>query len=349
MITRRAFIVPLALFSILLVAATGCKTSPPSAPVDTPPTVSITSPVQNDVLRLTDTVFVSATDDRGVTKVELYVNGSLAATDSASPWRFIWNTELWDDGSYTLQAKAYDAAGHSTASTSVSITISNAFPVTFINTTRTPISVTAYRVTRTIDVNDSTIYTLSTNPRNLIFTASTSGKTSTGTVIGLTLSWGGSSNPINVSSLTYVRISLEVPSTYFFMYMRNWGKKNTYLGPIYVNYGTSDQTTDNVSVPPDSLVYSIGYYKAFTSTVVRAYWSSPTTSYTQWSSIPFPWTTNQAIIFGNPYPTSQVGVANAGEPEGRPGFVAVQPSPSRLRKQAGGGFNSNSLVVLPNE
>jgi hypothetical protein len=82
---------------------------------------------------------------------------------------------------------------------------------------------------------------------------------------------------------------------------------------------------------------------------VRAYWSSPTTSYTQWSSIPFPWTTNQAIIFGNPYPTSQVGVANAGEPEGRPGFVAVQPSPSRLRKQAGGGFNSNSLVVLPNE
>ncbi len=340
MITCRVSIVPAALFAVLLTVALGCKTSPPSSPADSPPTVSITSPVQNEVSRLVDTVFINATDDKGVTKVELYINAAYAGTDSAAPWRFIWNTELWDDGDYVLQAKAYDNGGHSTTSANVTMTIRNAFPVTFINTTHTSMSITAYSVTRTVAVNDSTIYTLSTNPRSLVFTASTSGKTTGGTVIGVTLNWGGSGNPINVSSLTSARLYLQVPSTYFYMYMKNTGSQA--LGPIYVNYGLTDQTVDHISVPNGGATYNIGYYKAYTNTIVRAYWTSPSTSYSYWSSIPFPWTVNQAMLLSNSL--GKAGIANAGEPEAYSGSVVVQPSVSRVPRQAG-----NSLVVPANE
>jgi hypothetical protein len=343
MTEHRGYILLAALFSIFILAVIGCKTSPPSAPADTAPTVSITSPVQNEVCRMVDTIFVSANDDKAVTKVELYINGSLSGTDESAPYRFIWDTEDWNDGDYTLQAKAYDAAGHSTTSASVTTTIHNAFPVTFINTTRTSMSVTVLTVTRTILKNDSSTFTLSTNPRSLVYTASTSGKTTGGSVVGLVLNWGGSGSPINVSTYTSVRLLLQVPSTYFFMYMTNTGK--TTLGPIYVNYGLTDQTVDYVSVPGDGVMYSIGYYKAFTNTVVRAYWSSPTTSYTSWSSLPFAGTVNQAINFTNQYPLSQVGIANAGQPEGHSGLAVVLSSPSHLQKRASG----NSLIVLAHE
>ncbi len=295
---------------------------------------------------MTDTVFVDAADDRAVTKVELYIDGTLSGTDQSAPWRFIWNTEQWDDGSHTLQAKAYDEAGHSTTSTSVTMSIHNAFPVTFVNTVYTAMSVTVLSVTRTIQPDDSSTFTISTNPRSLVFTASTSGKTTGGTVIGLVLAWGGQSSPIDVSSYTSVRLSLQAPSTYFFMYMTNTGK--TTLGPIYVNYGLSDQTKDNISVPGDGSMYSIGYYKAHTNTVVRAYWSSPTTSYTYWNPS-FSFTVNQAVNFTNTYPLSQAGVANTGQPESVLGLVQVQPTSAVPAKKAGGKSNGNTLVVLAND
>jgi hypothetical protein len=290
---------------------------------------------------MVDTIFVNANDDKAVTKVELYINGSLSGTDETTPFRFIWDTEDWNDGDYVLQAKAYDAAGHSTTSASVTTTIRNAFPVTFINTTYTPMSITAYSVTRTVAADDSTTYTLSTNPRNLVFTGSTSGKTSGGSVIGLTLSWGGSSNPISVTSMTSVRIILQVPSTYFFMYMSNTGAT---LGPVYVNYGLSDQTVDNISIPSNGVKYSIGYYKAHSGAVVRAYRYPSTTSYVYWT-LSFPFNVNQSLYLTN----SLSKIASGSQPEVQSGSVVVQPLPSRLWKQAGSRLNSNSIVVLANE
>ncbi|BCS54949.1 DUF4082 domain-containing protein [Geobacter sp. SVR] len=91
----------------------------------TPPTVSITSPAANAVLSGTASVQAAAADNIGVAKVELYLNGTLYATYGSAPYAFSWNTTSVANGVYNLTAKAYDAAGNSTQSTAVSVTVSN--------------------------------------------------------------------------------------------------------------------------------------------------------------------------------------------------------------------------------
>ncbi len=312
---RQPAFFPVALTVVLFTLMSGCQSSPPSAPKDTAPTVSITSPANGETSRLVDTVFINASDDKGVTKVELYINGSLAGTDEAEPWRFVWNTEEWDDGTYSLYAIAYDAANHSTTSQSVTMTVSNAFPVTFYNTLYTRMSVTAYGVTQTISPDDSATFILSTNPRSLVYTASTSGKTSSGTTVGLTLTWGGSANAIDVSDYVSYGIGFGYSSSYFFLYLKNTG--NTTLGPLYVNYGLTSQTKDDISMAKNTTSsYSIGYYRAYSNTEVRAYWAYPNTSfYTYWDQgthFTFPGGTSQWVQLTNTYPTSKIVGAPAG-------------------------------------
>ena len=57
-------------------------------------------------------VLVSATDAVGVVRVELYVDGQLTATSTASPFTTKWNTNKAAKGGHTLQCRAYDAAGN---------------------------------------------------------------------------------------------------------------------------------------------------------------------------------------------------------------------------------------------
>jgi len=70
-------------------------------------------------------VSVSAADNIGVVRVELYVGGALFASDTTAPWSFSWDTTKKANGTYGLYAKAYDAAGHVTTSATVSVTVSN--------------------------------------------------------------------------------------------------------------------------------------------------------------------------------------------------------------------------------
>jgi thermitase len=87
----------------------------------TPPTVAITSPIGGTTVSTNQTVTVSASDNRGVTKVELYVDGVLKETDTSAPWSFRVNTRQWAPGNHTLVAKAFDAAGNSSLSSAVTV------------------------------------------------------------------------------------------------------------------------------------------------------------------------------------------------------------------------------------
>jgi len=91
----------------------------------TPPKVSITSPGNGSVIRGTVTIATSASDNVGVTKVELYRNGVLVASSTVSPYKFSWNTAQQINGTYNLTAKAYDAAGNATTSSSLSVKVYN--------------------------------------------------------------------------------------------------------------------------------------------------------------------------------------------------------------------------------
>ncbi len=112
--------------SVTVIGAGGVATSTPPSDI-TPPTASISSPLANATLSgSASAISVSASDNIGVTKVELYVDGSLAGTDTSAPYAFSLNTTVYSNGSHTLSAKAYDAAGNIGTAPSVAVTISNA-------------------------------------------------------------------------------------------------------------------------------------------------------------------------------------------------------------------------------
>ncbi len=108
-----------------------------TAVLDTaPPLVSITSPGTGTVKGIVP-VNVSASDNVGITKVELYAKGVLVATDPTPQYSFSWDTRGLGDGAASLVAKAYDAAGNVASSTSVNVTIANTVPTTSSKTTDT--------------------------------------------------------------------------------------------------------------------------------------------------------------------------------------------------------------------
>lgn len=91
----------------------------------TAPGTSITAPADGATVSGSTLVTASASDDTGVTKVEFYLDGSLAASDTTAPYEWSWDTTTAADATHTLQSKAYDAAANVGSSATVSVTVSN--------------------------------------------------------------------------------------------------------------------------------------------------------------------------------------------------------------------------------
>jgi hypothetical protein len=93
----------------------------------TAPTVSITAPsggatVSGNAVSVT----ASASDDVGVVGVQFKRDGvNIGSEDTASPYAVVWDTTVISNGSYVLTAVARDAAGNSTTSSTVTVTVSN--------------------------------------------------------------------------------------------------------------------------------------------------------------------------------------------------------------------------------
>jgi thermitase len=83
------------------------------------PTVSITAP--NSGVKVTGTVNVEveATDNVGVVRNELYVDGVLKASSTTAPFTLKWNTRKATAGMHQLECRAYDRAGNVGNSSSV--------------------------------------------------------------------------------------------------------------------------------------------------------------------------------------------------------------------------------------
>jgi fibronectin type 3 domain-containing protein len=94
-----------------------------TVPESAPPTVTLSSPANNSTVSGKVSVIASASDNVTVSKVEFYVNGILQATDTASPYAYSWDTTALATGTYTLLAKAFDAAGNVGQSNSVAVTV----------------------------------------------------------------------------------------------------------------------------------------------------------------------------------------------------------------------------------
>ena len=95
--------------SVVCTTTTGSDSTPDT----TPPVVSITA-LSSKWPKLT--VSASATDDVGVSRVELYVDGKRVATDTGAPWAFTVGLKQFAPGTHTVVVKAYDAAGNAATS-----------------------------------------------------------------------------------------------------------------------------------------------------------------------------------------------------------------------------------------
>jgi C1A family cysteine protease len=101
-----------------------------SSPSDTvSPSANITSPSSGATVSGTVPVSASASDNVGVAKAEFYMDSSLQTTDTSSPYSFNWDTTKVTNGSHTLSAKAYDAAGNVGTSASITVNVSNTAPM----------------------------------------------------------------------------------------------------------------------------------------------------------------------------------------------------------------------------
>jgi hypothetical protein len=89
------------------------------------PTTSVTSPGNGAAVSGTITVSATASDSVGVTLVQFYLDGAVQTTDTASPYTWSWNTASSANGSHTLYTVAYDAAGYTGTSPTVTVTVNN--------------------------------------------------------------------------------------------------------------------------------------------------------------------------------------------------------------------------------
>ncbi len=101
------------------------------APPDNPPTVSIANPTDSEVVSGTYTVRTQASDDHGVTKMEVQIDtGSwidITSTLSGGYYTYSWNTTGYADGSHTVTARATDTISQ-TATHTHNCTVNNTTP-----------------------------------------------------------------------------------------------------------------------------------------------------------------------------------------------------------------------------
>lgn len=123
------------------------------------PTVSVSSPQASSTNTAPASITLNATasDDKGVTKVEFYNGTSLLNTDVTAPYSFNWTNVV--TGTYTITAKAFDANNASTTSAAISVTV-NAAPtnqapiLSFINPTLSATFVEPATIKVTVDASD---------------------------------------------------------------------------------------------------------------------------------------------------------------------------------------------------
>ena len=97
----------------------------PTKPDTTPPTVTITFSTEGSVSEVVSVTCIS-TDNEGVEKVELWVNGvSTGVTDETEPYSMDWNTTTYEDGSYVITVRSYDTSGNTTDSAPITLTVDN--------------------------------------------------------------------------------------------------------------------------------------------------------------------------------------------------------------------------------
>jgi Bacterial Ig domain len=116
---------------------------PPVCPDVNTPTVAVDYPANGQTVQGRQTIQTSCVDTIMTTaqaasmsgsgygatvgvfcnKVEIKIDGVIRATVTSLPYDYAWNTSAESNGSHTIQVVGYDAAGNSTASSTITVTV----------------------------------------------------------------------------------------------------------------------------------------------------------------------------------------------------------------------------------
>lgn len=145
---------------------------------------------------------------------------------------------------------------------------------------------------RTISPGETVAFNIDRDDDSYHYEAETWGEDADGVRIGLIVEWARTRYMEGNSYTTYLITNDDL----FFLKMRNTGNHD--LHPLFVNYGLSDQTSDDIIIPGNDVLYNTGYYRAYGSTRVQAPWMDRPSDYTYWiqgQHFYFPWTENQSV------------------------------------------------------
>ena len=141
---------------------------------------TVSGPVAHDVV---------ASDNVGIARVDLRVNGGIVASDTTAPFLFTWSSSKVPNGPATVVAVAYDAAGNAKSSAPLALSVANAVPLDTtppVVTIAKPLSGSQVKGTVSVSVRGSD----NAGPAGLTQTLCLDGKVvATGAGASLTYSW----------------------------------------------------------------------------------------------------------------------------------------------------------------
>ncbi len=91
---------------------------------DTPPSVTFSQPANNSLISGTVLVLAAASDDEGIQRVEIFVDGRMVFDRNIPEYGFPWDTTAYPNGSHTLLVRAYDTMGQ-TADDWITVLVNN--------------------------------------------------------------------------------------------------------------------------------------------------------------------------------------------------------------------------------
>ena len=92
----------------------------------TPPTVSISSHSSGQSVKQTVTIKVTTQDNKGISRVEFFIDDSHIYTDSKSPYEYEWNTTQYEDFTeHIIKVISYDNSDNSTESQPIMLIVNN--------------------------------------------------------------------------------------------------------------------------------------------------------------------------------------------------------------------------------
>ncbi len=149
--------------------------------------------------------------------------------------------------------------------------------LTFINNTYTDVTIVIGGVQKIAPGEGGEATYFNIEASSISYRATTSGSTSTGTQIGILLVWEYTLALTGGDQET----ELGFDERFFFLRMTNNGTHD--WGPIEVDHGAAETAVENILLPMNGTRYNIGYYNAYASTEVRAYWDDQPDTRVRWT------------------------------------------------------------------